>query len=69
MLWQAITPLEARELLIEMKLTDYPNMDKRDRERFHHSIHGEAYPFAERRSITWEEAAAMIGQGGTKDGG
>lgn len=61
MLWQAITPLEARELLIGMKLSEYPWM-KDEKDSFHTKTVDAAYPFSEKRSMSWDDLAKSTGQ-------
>lgn len=36
--------LEARELLTQLKVTDYPNMKEESRSKFHKAIHKKAFP-------------------------
>lgn len=45
--------LEAQELLAELKIQDWPNMKKQDRQKFHKEIFKRAYPFE------WQNAAPL----------
>jgi len=45
--WRAITVIEAQDLLLQMRIADWPNMKKHDRSKFHRSIHRSAYPATE----------------------
>lgn len=38
MYWEAITNLEAQEMLLQMKLHDYPYMDKQPRIKFYREM-------------------------------
>lgn len=60
--WQAITTIEAQEILIKMRLADWPNMKPTARERWHREVHRMAYPRSHsNKAITPEELAKRIG--------
>ncbi len=65
MLWQAITPLESRELLVSLAVIDFPHKQNTARHKIWDQARDEAYPFAERREVTWSDVAEMLGQRGT----
>lgn len=66
MLWQAITPLEARETLVQIRVANNPWVSQNEQRDFHDKTQREAYPFTEARSITWDDLAEMMGQRGSK---
>lgn len=54
--WQAVTILQAQEALIQMKIADYPNMKKADRQKLHKELHKKAYPKnGDGKKLTTEE--------------
>lgn len=60
MLWQAITVLEAQEMLMGVKVSSYPYLKEADQDKVHRSLHKLAYPDVEKRSITAEEMARLL---------
>jgi ribulose-5-phosphate 4-epimerase/fuculose-1-phosphate aldolase len=42
--WMAVTVIEAQEVLIKLRIADYPNMKKDDRSKTHRHFHKMAYP-------------------------
>lgn len=48
-MFEAITILEAQEMLINMKIADWPNMKDDDRARFADQMQTSAYPDATRK--------------------
>jgi hypothetical protein len=58
--WNAITAIEAQEMLVEMTLHDWPKMKKNSRTELHRKIHKQAYPYLEARTITPQELARML---------
>jgi len=56
--YMAITTLEAQEMLVEMRLSDYPNMKKNDRSKLHRQMFKLAYPKTETASS--QDVAAWI---------
>lgn len=60
MLWQAINPLEARDLLMQMRVADYPHNEQSTRRKVHEAAKDEAYPFSEPKAMSWEELGAMM---------
>lgn len=42
--WEAITVIEARQMLTQMTVADYPNLKKPDREKLHRQIYELAHP-------------------------
>lgn len=43
-LWEAITVIEAQEILTQLRVQDWPNMKKNDRSKFHRQLMNKAYP-------------------------
>lgn len=62
MLWQAITPLEAREVLVSLRIADHPHMKPEDRRKFADAMVDAGYPHAVERAASWEDVAHMFGQ-------
>jgi hypothetical protein len=62
MLWQAITEIEAQEVLVAIQVSAYPDLPKTDKERVHRAFHKQAYPHTHeaRTSISIEQLAAVI---------
>ena len=42
--WQAITPIEAQDMLTQFTILDWPNMKKEARQSLHRKIHKQAFP-------------------------
>jgi len=59
--WLAITAIEAQEILINMRLADWPNMKGPARQKWHRDVHRMAYPSSHSKAITPEELAKRIG--------
>ena len=60
MYWEAITMIEAQNLLMEMKVGDFPNMKKEDRGRLHRSLYKQAYPESAEQSVTTASIAQRL---------
>jgi hypothetical protein len=58
-LMMAIEPIESQELLVSMKVSDWPNMKKPDRTKLHKSVYKTAYRIKEKK-ITIDDFAATI---------
>lgn len=41
---KAIEVIEAQNMLLQMKVADYPNMKKEDRKKLFKGLHSQAYP-------------------------
>jgi hypothetical protein len=61
--WQAITQIQAREVLVGMQVADFPWKSKDDRKRLHKHFHKLAYPKIHDSSevVTTEELAKRLG--------
>ena len=60
LLYKAIEPLEAQELLVSMKVSDWPNIKKEDRQKIHRSVYRSAYKTSQEKVVTTEDFAAII---------
>ncbi len=64
MYWLGITMIEAQDVLIQLNISDYPNMKSESRKKFHRNMHEMAYPQVH-SDLTpiynLEEAAQMMG--------
>lgn len=59
--WQAITVIEAQELLLQSRVASYPHLKESDREEWHHSMHQKAYPKThDETALTTEELAQRL---------
>ena len=58
--FDAITVIEAQNMLISMQVADYPNMKRDDRSRLHREIHKKAYPFKNVRKMSGKEASEHL---------
>jgi len=58
--WLAIDMLEAQEMLLKLKVSDYPNMDKKDRSTTHDSLVETAYFESPKKPMTTKQAFAYI---------
>lgn len=67
-LWQAVTVLEAREALVDWGKHDWPNLGKSKRQENHLKMFRLAYPsqITKRQSMSWEQLAQHLGQGGAR---
>jgi hypothetical protein len=60
-LWQAITRIEAEQMLIQMKLADFPHMKKEARENFQRRMWLKAYPDSqESRPLSFQELDGIL---------
>lgn len=62
MLWQAITRLEAQDVLIACSIATFPSMSQQDRSKFHRAHYEKAYPDLfnrEKPSITLAQLKQM----------
>lgn len=69
--WEAVTIIEAQEVLIAMNVAVYPYMKKADAQKFHRKISRMAYPKNEERAtrpLTPSELAQLWGAGVIKNG-
>lgn len=64
--WEAITVIEAREMLSQLSVADYPHMKKTSRQKLHRSLSKMAFPatFKDKRRLTLQDLAAMGGSNG-----
>ena len=60
--WQAITIIEAQEILIQLRIADYPDMKPESRKKTHREFHRMAYPRTHDSSevMTTEQLARKI---------
>lgn len=58
--YEAITPIEAQEMLLSMKVISYPHMEKNSRQEFHKSIHKLAYPSSSRPVTRIDELEKIL---------
>jgi hypothetical protein len=56
----AVTRIEAREMLTQMTIADYPNISKEDRSSTHKKIHRHAFPPTETRTMSLEDFSKHI---------
>jgi len=60
---EAITVIEAQEMLLQMQISDYPNMKSDGRRTFHKKIFNLAYPKnKETKIISAEDMALILGK-------
>jgi hypothetical protein len=60
--WQAITIIEAQEVLVQLRVMDFPNMKQEARRKTHKEFHALAYPRTHDTSqrLSTEQLAARI---------
>jgi hypothetical protein len=63
--WLAITQIEAQEMLIAMKVSDFPHLKKQSRESLGREIHKQAYPasFEKPKALSGKALEALINRG------
>lgn len=63
--WQAITVIESQEVLLGMKIADFPHLTKSARSSAHKEFFKQAFPrtFREVRIVTWDDVAQLAGGG------
>lgn len=61
-LWLAIDVIEAEEVLMQMKIADWPNMGRSQRSQFHRKIYKRANPFGG-KTVSIQEAMGIINGG------
>lgn len=69
--WEAITVIEAQEMLLAMNVSAYPMMKKEDAKKLHRKLTRLAYPKNEERAkrpLTAAELAQLLGAGVIKNG-
>lgn len=61
--WQAITTIEAQEMLKTFTCFDWPNIKKGSREKLHRQLYRQAYPasFKEAKQVSNSELAKLLG--------
>ena len=57
---ESMNRLEAHEMLIALKVADYPNMKTDARNRLHRKLYMAANPIDQQRMMTTEEAFAVL---------
>lgn len=62
-LWLAITPLEAQETLLALKIASFTKMKESDRKDFHKKIYRAAYPKENKRKMSLDELEARLKNG------
>jgi hypothetical protein len=62
-LWQAITQIEAQEMLKQFQIADYPHLKARDKSRVHKDMHKLAYPHAQEKVLDAEAVANILKRG------
>lgn len=61
MLWQALPRIEAEQMLVQMKLADYPHMKKEAREIFHRRTYIRAFPDSqEAKPLSFKELSGVL---------
>lgn len=63
MYWQAITVIEAQEMLKQIKVSSFPNMKLADQRRVHKELTKQAFPSVwdkEKNRMTPEEFAKLV---------
>lgn len=62
-LWEAITVIEAQEILTQLRIADWPNMKKSERTTFHRKLISKAYPGQVSGSVarSTEDIAKILG--------
>lgn len=65
--WLAITPIEAQNMLMQMRVADYPHLTKNDRTKSHKELWKLAYPkFSDAdsdKSVSTRELAKILAIG------
>jgi len=59
----AIERIEAQEALLQMNISDYPNMKNTDRNKLFKDIRNKAFPVTEQRPVTTEQMERMLNHG------
>lgn len=59
----AITPLEAQEMLTQLKVVSFPRMPKGGRESLHREIYKLAYPHRKRKALTLDDIERVLRDG------
>lgn len=63
MLIQAMDVMHAQEVLVQMKVADFPNMENTDRRTLHRDIHRTAYPKNVGKPMTTADLARVLANG------
>lgn len=63
--WDAITVIEAQDMLVKMSIAEYPNLDGKNKSARHKKIYKLAYPntFKKRKVLSTKDLAGMLGKG------
>jgi len=60
--WRAITVIEAQDILLQLRIADWPYLKKNPRSSFHRQMHKLAYPdTASGSRVDPEQAARLMG--------
>lgn len=60
--WDAITIIEAQEMLNQITVADWPHMKKGSREKLHKGLYRKAYPsiFREQKQVSMDDLARIL---------
>lgn len=60
--WLAITQIEAQDILIKLRISDWPNMKSSERRKWHRELYKMAYPATmnEKAELKTADLAAII---------
>jgi hypothetical protein len=58
--YQAITQIEAREVLLKLKIADWAHMSKEDRKQWHRELHKMAKYEVNSKQMTLDELRGML---------
>ena len=59
-LWNAITMIEAQEMLSQLCITDYPHLKKHKRQQIHRKLSALAYPERKKELMSTREIADYL---------
>lgn len=60
---QAMDIIEARELLVQLKVADFPNLSKDERKKLHRSFYKTAFPNVEKKPMSTGDVARILARG------
>ena len=59
MYWQAMTVIDAQDMIMKMRIQDWPHMKQEKRSEYHRQLFRLAYPATEEQTISFDQLAKM----------
>lgn len=63
MLWEAMTVINAQEMLVDMNISAYPHMKEGAMKKYHRDLYRLAYPAQQQKRMTMEDLKKALQNG------